>query len=97
MPAPENFERSDISERGSASDQAVGSLRGYTPMQTLFLMRVQGLINKRQQTVGLIDVKDWRIRLLDKALYSTYQDCVELGVGDEAGRLLKKMRTALSS
>jgi len=74
-----------------------GSLRGYTPVQSLFLLRFQGLISKRKQTVGLIEVADWRSRLLEKALYSTYRDCTDLGIGEEASRLLRQIRVAESS
>jgi hypothetical protein len=79
--------------RGRAS----GSLRGYTPIQTLFLLRLQSLVGKRQQYGDRIDVGDWRMKLLDKALYSTYCDCVALGIGDEARALLRQARQAQTS
>jgi len=83
---------------GAASRAQMGSsLRGYTPMQTLFLLRLQSLIGKRQQHVGRLDAGDWRMRLLDKALYSTYLDCVALGIGDEARALLRQARQAQAS
>ncbi len=74
-----------------------GGLKAYTPLQTLFLLRLQGLITKRQQHVAGPDAGDWRMRLLDKALYSTYRDCVELGLADEARGLLRRVRQPQSS
>ncbi len=69
-----------------------GPLRGYTPVQSLFLTRLQSLVAKRQQHAGQLEATDWRLRLLDKALYSTYRDCVELGVGEQARGVLRRVR-----
>ncbi len=77
--------------------QPGGPLRGYTPVQSLFLLRLQGLIGKHQQYTGRVASSDWRLRLLDKALYSTYRDCVDLSIGDEARNLLRQIRQAQNS
>lgn len=74
--------------------QPGGPLRGYTPAQAFFLMRLQTLIGKRQHHATITQAGDWRTRLLDKALYSTYCDCIALGVGDDARNLLRQMRQA---
>jgi len=85
--------------RSSAS--AVASPDGlrrptHTPEQLLFLHRFEVLLNKRRQHVGRLPPTDWRIRLIDKALYSTYQDCLALSVGDEARERLRRERGASS-
>jgi len=60
--------------------------------QTLFLQRFQALMAKRQQHAGNILPDDWRMRLIDKALYSTYVDCLQLDVRDEVREILRRER-----
>jgi len=57
-------------------------------MQRVFLLRVRRLTWLRRSCAGQLD--DSVLKVLDKAIYSTYCDCVELGVADEARQLLKK-------
>lgn len=64
------------------------SLKSYSPTQLFFLMRLSYLQRQRRECVNVLDTGDWRMRLLDKALYSTYQDCVNAGVSGEAKLLL---------
>lgn len=54
----------------------------------MFLLRLRRLTWLRRSCVGQID--DSILKVLDKSIYSTYCDCVELGVGDEARQLLKE-------
>ena len=51
-------------------------------------MRLSYLQRQRRECANVLDKSDWRMRLLDKALYSTYQDCVGAAVGNEAKLLL---------
>jgi hypothetical protein len=67
----------------------------HTAEQTLFLRRLEDLLEKRQLHTGLHPDGDWRRRLIDKALYSTYRDCLDLSVGDEARELLQRGREEL--
>ncbi len=64
------------------------SLKSYSPTQLFFLMRLSYLQRQRRECVNVLENSDWRMRLLNKALYSTYQDCVAAGVGNEAKLLL---------
>lgn len=59
-----------------------------TTEQSIFLQRLRELSDKRHQYEGRLDSGDWHKRLLDKALYSTYVDCLALGIGDEARDIL---------
>ncbi len=70
--------------------QGVGpsGLKSYSPQQVFFLYRLTQLLKKRRETANVLKPGDWRLRLLNKALYSTYRDCVALGVEEEARRLL---------
>lgn len=36
----------------------------------------------------------WRLRMLDRALYSTYQDCNAAGAGEVARQLLERERSS---
>ncbi|MPZ15985.1 MAG: hypothetical protein GEU73_16445 [Chloroflexi bacterium] len=65
-----------------------GGLRSYTPMQLFLLTRLASLIRQRRELVNTLDPSDSRMKLLNKALYSTFLDCAEEGVGDDAKNLL---------
>ncbi|MGH2461732.1 MAG: hypothetical protein ACRDIY_23000 [Chloroflexota bacterium] len=65
-----------------------------TQEQTLFLHRFEVLLTKRHQHAGRLPPEDWRMRLIAKALYSTYRDCLELSVGDDAREILRRERAA---
>ena len=65
-----------------------GGLRSYTPTQLFFLTRLTGLVRQRRELINTLDQGDWRRKLLDKALYSTFLDCTEEGLADEAKSLL---------
>ena len=56
--------------------------------QRMFLLRLRRLIWLRRSCVGQLD--DSVLRVLDKSIYSTYCDCLELEVGDEARKLLRQ-------
>jgi hypothetical protein len=73
--------------------QGAGSnLKSYSPTQLHFLMRLSHLQRQRRDMVNVADGGDWHMRLVNKALYSTYRDCEDLGVGEEA-RLLMAQQT----
>lgn len=67
---------------------ATNSPRSYSQVQLFFLMRLSWLQRQRRECTNVLDASDWRMRLLNKSLYSTYQDCTREGVGDEAKALL---------
>ena len=72
----------------STTPVQTGGLRSYSPTELFFLTRLSWLIRQRRELVNTLDANDWRRKLLDKALYSTFLDCIEEGVGDEAKGLL---------
>ncbi len=77
-----------MEERNTNSPVQTGGLRSYTPTQLFFMTRLSWLIRQRRELINTLDASDWRRRLLDKALYSTFMDCNREGVGDEAKSLL---------
>jgi hypothetical protein len=67
----------------------------HTSEQTLFLRRFQDLLDKRYQYADRFPTSDWRRRLIDKALYSTYLDCLDLDVRDEVRDILERGRSGV--
>ncbi len=63
---------------------------GYSASQLFFLERLAWLQTQRRECANVLEPGDWRLRLLNKALYSTYRDCVEAGVEESAKQLLTK-------
>ena len=72
----------------STAPVQTGGLRSYSPTQLFFLTRLSWLIRQRRELINTLDVSDYRAKLLNKALYSTFLDCAEEGVGDDAKNLL---------
>ena len=62
----------------------VSGLASYTPLQQILLTRYARLDALRRAELQNLEPSDWRARLIHKALYSTYLDCEEAGVGVEA-------------
>lgn len=75
--------------RGGTFVPSTSSRATYTAEQKLFLQRLSDLADKRRQFEGQLENDDWHHRLIDKALYSTYIDCLNLDVRDEARRVLE--------
>jgi len=71
------------------SQGVVGAAQQLTKLQDHFLDRLQHFL-KRKAEVQQVPRSDSRIlKALDKAVYSTYLDCVEQGLGEDAKALLK--------
>lgn len=66
-----------------------GALKSYSATQLHFLMRLSNLQRQRRENINILEATDWRMRLINKSLYSTYCDCEELGIGDEARLLMQ--------
>jgi hypothetical protein len=79
---------------GLADSGASNGLRSYSPTQLFFLMRLSYLQRQRRECTNVLEGHDWRMRLLNKALYSTFQDCATEGVGEEAKLLLGQHQPA---
>ena len=69
-----------------------GGLKSYTPLQLFFLWRLSFLQKQRREYTNVLDANSWQMRGLNKALYSTYRDCVEEGVGEEAKLLIAQQQ-----
>lgn len=65
----------------------------YSALQLHFLRRLNRLLRLRGDQASEVNADG--LRLIDRAIYSTYCDAVDLGVGAEAQKLLH--RFAISS
>lgn len=71
--------------------------RPYSPVQLLFLLRLARLLRQRSEYLNVVSVDDWRMRLLNKAIYSNYCDCLEQGISDDAKALFERDKKANQS
>ena len=62
--------------------------RTYTPLQLFFLARLAELVRLRLDTLAKQPEDKFRLGLVNRALFSTYMDCIRLNVGDEARQLV---------
>jgi hypothetical protein len=53
---------------------------------------MQRMLQTREDNIPRLKPEDWRMKLLDKALYSTYCDCATVGVGEQAQALSTALR-----
>lgn len=73
-----------------ARQRGAAGLRPYSPMQLLFLLRLSRLLRQREEYTRLLSPDDWRMKLFNKAIYSTFCDCVEQGIGEDAKLLFQQ-------
>ena len=64
----------------------------YSPLQLHFLRRLNRLLRLRAEQA--VQLNDDGVRLIDRAIYSTYCDAVDLSVAGEAQKLLHRFATA---
>jgi hypothetical protein len=60
----------------------------YSPLQLHFLRRLNRLLRLRSEQTA--ELNEDGVRLIDRAIYSTYCDAVDLGVAEEAQKLLHR-------
>ena len=64
----------------------------YSPLQLHFLRRLNRLLRLRAEQA--VQLNNDGVRLIDRAIYSTYCDAVDLSVAGEAQKLLHRFATA---
>lgn len=60
----------------------------YSPLQLYFLRRLNRLLRLRREQSGQLNGEG--VRLIDRAIYATYCDAVDVGVVAEAQKLLHR-------
>ncbi len=66
------------------------TLKPYSPLQLLFLLRLVRMLRLKQKHDSPEGSDARLVDLLNKAIYSTFCDCLEQGVGSEARSLMAK-------
>ena len=72
-------------------------LKPYSDVQLFFLLRLDRLLRVRREHTTLANSSDWWAKLLSKAIYSTYCDCIELDVGEDARSLFARDQATAQS
>ena len=75
----------------------VGRKKARSRLQEHFLARLGQLVEQREQQLKTGSSDKEALRLLSRALYSTYMDCVSAGIGDEANGLMQPVRLDASN
>jgi hypothetical protein len=65
------------------------SAQQLTKLQDHFLDRLQFFLNRKAELRQIQHSDVHIMKALDKAIYSTYLDCVEQGVGEDAKAILR--------
>jgi hypothetical protein len=86
-----------IGKAGDAVENAIQSFlldseEKYSVLQLFFLRRLNRLLQLRQQQAGQLNTEG--TLLLDRAIFSTYCDAVDLGVGTEAHKIIAHLSVA---
>jgi len=67
----------------------LGKLDGRMPSAVFFIARLIRLRRLRSAVVPTSDNR-WVVTMIDRAIYSTYRDCVRLGAGGTAHDVLRR-------
>jgi hypothetical protein len=59
---------------------------GLTPLQSYFLVRLEHVLQLRFEQSG--NLNEGGAQLLDRTIYSTYCDCLDLSVGTKAQEIM---------
>ncbi len=62
--------------------------RSYSAVQRFFIGRLERLVTMRRNTD--LHLEAWQTSLVNRSIYSTYCDCVEQGLADEAKILVRR-------
>jgi hypothetical protein len=94
MSGVESWNRNSIGEhRGERQSR----IKPYSDVQLFFLLRLERLLRVRREHAALSNSSDWWAKLLNKAIYSTYCDCIEIGVGEDARTLFARDQSPAQS
>jgi hypothetical protein len=88
--AAHDSEKRRSGEGGASTGTSGGKVKPYSQLQSFFLMRLGRLLRLKQLYSGLSGQEEWVPKLLNKAIYSTYCDCLEQGVTEDARALIEK-------
>ncbi len=87
--AAQESERRRSGESAASSGAGANKVKSYSILQNFFLVRLGRLLRLQHLYSGLAGQEEWVPKLLNKAIYSTYCDCVEQGVTEDARELIE--------
>jgi hypothetical protein len=73
---------------GAGAPQANPVVRTYSPYQQHALEKIERMRRNRAEYGFRPDAEAWMLKAMDRAIYAAYLDCVNAGVGREAGSIL---------
>jgi len=79
--------RDDFQIRGDSNDRGWFDSSRYSVVQRFFLIRLERMVELRRSPEARTET--WQSTLIDRAIYSTFRDCVALGLADEARTVLR--------
>jgi hypothetical protein len=86
----------DVAEAPVLTASDVSATRSSFPsphsLNSLFLARLSRLLHQESEWRSRVGAEDWRIKLIQRAIYSTYRDCATNDVGDKARDLIRNRR-----
>jgi hypothetical protein len=100
------MDASELEDAKSLNDRPTGETRSsvdkgaYTGWQLFFLVRLESLLRNEEEyanastTEETVAERNVKTKLLHKAIYSTYGDCIDQQVGPAAKRMLKLRKRA---
>lgn len=88
--AAQESEKRRSGETTAAPGGSASKVTSHSALQSFFLLRLGRLLRLKQLYSGLSGQEEWVPKLLNKAIYSTYCDCLEQGVTDDARALIDK-------
>lgn len=68
-------------------------IKPYTPVQWRHLVRLSDMLVQRANLLGKIDPSDWRWKLVDRACFSDWLMCQELGLTDEVEQVMNRIKS----
>ena len=90
------YKNMEVPEKRTSCDTRTLLEKGaYTEWQVFFLLRMEALLRLEEELVqspeAVTDEGAVTLKMIRKAIYSSYRDCIDLGVGDAAKRLFSMM------
>ena len=89
-------ERGHVQEIKGGTEDMLSHIKesegSYSPLQLHFLKRLNRLLRLRAEQAAQLNEEG--VRLIDRAIYSSYCDAVDLSVAGEAQKLLHRFATA---
>jgi hypothetical protein len=86
----------DVAEPSLLTGSSINTVHSIVPtphsLHAHFLARLSRLLHQESDWRVRVGADDWRLKLIHRAIYSTYRDCATNNVGDQARDLIRNRR-----